>query len=400
MPLRLISPAPVCHLEKAVQVAIVQRRLTHYRVPLFARLRSELGAAGLRLMLVHGQAAPDESDKRDGGELAWALRIRNRYVRAGPKYLCWQPLPAAARYADLVIVTQENSLLSNYPLLLRRRPGQRVAFWGHGANLQSRSDGNLRERFKRWTTNRVDWWFAYTRSSADLVRRAGFPPDRITVLNNAVDTAELQRLRDEIAPAETQRLRESLAFDGALVGAFIGSLYAEKRLDFLLEAAKRIRFALPDFRLLVIGDGPERDRIIGWTREHPWVRWAGALSGRAKVAYLSTAQVMLNPGAVGLTMLDSFALGLPLATTDCGIHGPEISYLESGVNGLMTADDIEAYACAVAELLGATSQRMKLRDECLAGAGKYCIEDMTQRFVAGVLMALAAPQLGSVEALA
>ena len=61
----------------------------------------------------------------------------------------------------------ENKLIQNHLLLLGPRRF-RLAFWGHGANLQSDNPHGLKERFKRWTTNRVDWWFAYTQMSADL----------------------------------------------------------------------------------------------------------------------------------------------------------------------------------------------------------------------------------------
>lgn len=378
-----------------MRIAIVQRRLTHYRVPLFERLRAALAQAGCDLVLVHGQPSPGEADKRDGGEIAWARCVRNRYVPAGAKYLCWQPLPEAVRRAELVIITQENSLLSNYPLLFRRRPGQRVAFWGHGANLQSGGAHGLRERFKRWTGNRVDWWFAYTQLSSRLVAEAGFPAERITVLNNAVDTSALVRDRSAIDAGQIARLRATLGFGDAPVGAFLGSLYADKRLDFLLAAAQRIRAAIPGFRLLVIGDGPERGKVDRWQREHPWVRWVGARSGREKMAHLATAQVLLNPGAVGLVMLDAFAAGVPLATTDCRIHGPEIAYLCNAVNGIMTSDRVEAYAEAVARLLRDPAQHARLCEACLAGAAQYSIEDMTRRFVAGIHGALAAPAIGA-----
>ena len=54
---------------------------------------------------------------------------------------------------------------------------------------------------------------------------------------------------------------------------------------------------------------------------------------------------------VGLGILDSFALGIPMVTTDCKIHSPEIAYLKSGRNGLMIADSEEAFIEGVERLL-------------------------------------------------
>lgn len=283
----------------------------------------------------------------------------------------------------MVIVTQENALLANHLLILQPRRFK-LAFWGHGANLQSNHPNGFKERFKRWTTNRVDWWFAYTSMSANLVKAAGFPDRRITVLNNSVDTSELLRQRQSVTPEETQALRESLGFGVGPVGVFVGSLYAHKRLDFLLVAAEAIRNEVPNFHLLIVGEGPEREKVQEWCAAHPWARWVGARFGREKAVYVSVAQVMLNPGLVGLGILDAFVYGVPMLTTDCEIHSPEIAYLEPGINGMMTANDQTAFVGACVSLLRNTQTLNALRVGCAASAKEYTVENMARRFAEGI----------------
>lgn len=362
-------------------VVVVQRRLTHYRVPLFEALRGLLAERNIRLELLVGQGTPAEEKKRDAGELPWAKSIPTRYLASGR--LCWQPLQRHIGGADLVIVTQENKLIQNHLLMLAPRRFK-LAFWGHGANLQSNNPHGLRERFKRWTTNRVDWWFAYTQISAGLVAAAGFPGKRCTVLNNAVDTSELLRQRRDVTPEETRVLRDTLGFGVGPVAVFVGSLYADKRLDFLFAAAEAIRREIPDFHLLILGEGPERDKVAVWCAAHPWARWAGARFGREKVAYVLLAQVMLNPGALGLGIMDAFVCQTPVITTNCGNHGPEISYLANGINGVITADDLNVYADACIWLLSDPPALEVLRAGCDAGAREYTVENMARRFADGI----------------
>lgn len=371
------------------RVIIVQRRLTHYRVPLFESLRATLAGEGIELSLLVGSATPEEQGKRDSGRLDWATQLPTRYLLGGK--LCWQPLGHRLAGADLVIVTQENKLLQNHLLMIKPR-NFKLAFWGHGANLQSVNPHGLKERFKRWTTNRVDWWFAYTQMSAGLVKAAGFPEERITVLNNAVDTAELLRQRESVTPEETQALRTSLGLSGGPVGIYVGSLYADKRLDFLISAAEAIRREVPDFQLLIVGEGPDRERVQAWCKAHPWVRWAGAKFGRDKAAHMAVAQIQLNPGLVGLGILDSFVCGVPMLTTDCGIHSPEIAYLENGVNGLMTANDLQRYSDACVGLLQDPAELDRLRAGCKASAREYTVENMAQRFADGIVQCLDTPR--------
>lgn len=371
------------------KVCIAQRRLTHYRIPLFETLRTALVGRGIELDLLVGRGTPDEEKKSDAGELSWARSIPTHYMGGGK--LCWQPIGRHVAGADLVIVTQENKLLQNHLLMaLPRR--FRLAFWGHGANLQSDHPDGLKERFKRWTTNRVDWWFAYTQMSEDLVRAAGFPGDRITLLNNAVDTSELRRLRQSVTAEEVLALRTALGLSAGPVGVYVGSLYADKRLDFLFEAAAAIRVRVPDFHLLIVGEGPERAKVEAWCAVHPWARWVGAKFGRDKVAHLAVAQIMMNPGLVGLGILDSFVCGVPMLTTDCGIHSPEIAYLENGVNGLMTSNDLQSYENACVRLLQDPAELNRLRAGCEASASEYTVENMARRFADGIERCLNAPR--------
>ena len=93
-----------------------------------------------------------------------------------------------------MIVEQANRLALNY-LLLAARPagGPRVAFFGHGANLQG-NPASLREHWRRILARTPNWWFAYTDGTADRVLSAGFPANRMTVVQNAVDTSGLTEL--------------------------------------------------------------------------------------------------------------------------------------------------------------------------------------------------------------
>jgi glycosyltransferase involved in cell wall biosynthesis len=371
------------------QVVIVQRRLTHYRVPLFERLKLDLEQAGVRLRLIHGQPTPSEENKCDSGFLQWAEQVNNHYWRIGDKYLCWQPLPSNAHRADLIIITQENSMLSNYPVLFRRRfGGHRVAFWGHGANLQSRKPKGLKERFKRWTTRQVDWWFAYTDLSVELVRLSGFPAERITNLENAIDTRNMLADIAAVDQSDVAALRGRLGWEEGHVGLFLGSLHADKRLDFLFQAADCLHADDPLFRLLIIGDGPLREQVEAACAARPWCVWVGAKTGGDKALYLAVANVMLNPGLVGLGILDSFVSGVPMVTTDCSLHSPEIAYLHHDENGLMTRNTLEAFVAGVRYLLENGAYRTQLVAGCRKAARHYTLENMAQNFREGIIKAL------------
>lgn len=365
------------------KVVIVQRRLTHYRVPFFLQLRAALREHEVDLKLLVGEANARERQKRDEGFLDWAQAVPTRYWLGGR--LCWQSYQPQLEGAQLVILTQENALLANQLLLAKRNPFK-LAFWGHGANFQSAGRKTIREMYKRWTTRRVAWWFAYTASSAAKVLAAGFPSGRITVVNNALDTAEIREHRRRIDDEEVAAFQRQVG--SARIGLYVGSLYKEKRLDFLISAAESIRQKIPDFNLLLIGDGELREELSRSLARLPWVRLLGPKFGREKIVALRAANVLLNPGAVGLVMLDSICSELPLVTTDCKIHGPEISYLRQWSNGVMTENRVDAFADAVVHVLNDPDLQARMRYECSVDAKKYTMEQMVERFTLGVLAAL------------
>lgn len=373
-----------------MKVVVLQHRLLHYRVALFQRLRDACRARSIDLDLVHGKATRRERAKDDEGELSWATRVTNKVLEVGPRDLIWQPLPAGLRDADLVIVMQESRILSNYPLLLSRLwSKRRVAYWGHGKNFQSIAPGGLRERWKSWLLTKVDWWFAYTGATVQLLRAAGYPIDCITSLENAIDTDSFKRDLASWSQAEVDAERQRLGIQPASpVALFCGSLYPDKRLDLLVAAADWIRARRPDLCVIVVGDGPSMAFVRDAAMSRPWLKVLGAQKGKAKALTFRLASLVLNPGAVGLHIVDAFCAGHVLATTNSALHGPEVAYLRNGENGLMTSDDPAAYGGAVIDVINSPERLGAMRRAALRDSDRYTLDNMVNRFVGGIEAAL------------
>jgi L-malate glycosyltransferase len=366
---------------------IVQRHLPHYRVAFFEALRDALNRRGVTLCLAHGSPTSSEVTKNDTGKLTWAERLPTRYWW-GEK-ICWLPYGSLMRSAQMVVVTSENKLIYNLlPQFFNR--SVRFAWWGHGRNMQGQKN-SWRERFKRWSARHADWWFAYTDQSRDLVLKSGFPSGQISVLNNSVDTRSMVQMRAAVTPEMQAHLRSEIGLQGGNVGVYVGSLYAEKRVKFMLDAVVQVRQQVPDFEFLMVGAGPHTPLVADFCRQHPWAHALGVRRGSDMVAAVSLARVMVNPGAVGLTMVDSFACEVPLFTTDCGVHGPEIDYLINFENGVMTENSVDVFAHAVARGLQDKVFWDRLQAGCVQAAAKYTMEGMVEQFVAGVMLCLQQP---------
>ena len=372
------------------RVVVLQESLPQYRIELFGRVHSRLQQAEVDFVLVFGKQPDRDPNERVRTLPHWAVAIENRRIGRGRRHLVWQPALSVLRRGDVVVVEQASRHLINYVLLA----GQalrlvNVVYWGHGrASLGTK----VGESIKRWSSSRPRWWFAYTEGSRKVVESMGYPERRITVLDNALDTRALQKM--------ASFCRQQLHLDRTGPrAAFVGTLYAEKGLDYLFATVEEIRAALPDFELVVIGDGPERERVVDVAARTDWIHYAGPAFGQDLVEQLVRSDVLLVPGAVGLVVLDAFATECPLITVDGDGHGPEIEYLLDGVNGrcLDRGSAPSAYAAAAVDVLGDPDHLRRLQAGCRAAAERYTLENMVDRFVAGCLAVCGVPPLRTVR---
>lgn len=375
------------------KVVIVQTAIKQYRVSFFVSLAKELQLKGVELVVIYGKPTAAEANKRDNVSLpsTFGVEVRNHWLLGGR--VLYQPLWPEIRHADLVIVEQANKHLMNYLLLIAARMGiKRMGFWGHGRNRQGR-DGILGAAIKRRSLTWANWWFAYTLGTKNYLVDEGVSPHQITNVQNSVDTDQFRTQLAQVCPENLVELRRSLGLGhDARVCLYCGSLYRDKRLELLLESASEIAREVPTFRLLIVGDGPQRQLVADAEARYPWVRYVGAKFGSEKAAYFSLAELFLHPGAIGLAVLDAFVAGVPVITTDIPIHGPEVEYLVNDVNGVITVESAETYAGEVVRLFNDREHLERLRREALRSAEHYSVRAMVDNMTQGILDCLEAEQ--------
>lgn len=379
------------------EVAIVQAFIPHYRSGFYVGLRDLLEASGVRLRVLVGTPVGSETGMHDLLDLDWFERLDNRTLGIAGREAWWQAALGPTRSSDLVVVEQATKRLVNYPLLARQRfGGARVALWGHGRTpTWEPPDGQAPvDALKRRMSNAAHWWFAYNELTTRILVQMGYPAERVTDVQNAIDTSLLREALVAEQSIPLAQRRASRGIGSGPVAIYCGRLYAEKRIDYLLEAAAATRREVPDFELVVVGDGPERGTVDTFARHHPWVHAVGAKLGPDRVPWFGIADVCLMPAFAGLTIVDSFAMETPMVASRSAAHGPEILYLDDR-NGAFVNDggQPEVFGKAVAELVCDAPRLERLREGCRTTAEGLTIENMARRFHDGVLQALeAAPR--------
>jgi glycosyltransferase involved in cell wall biosynthesis len=371
------------------KVFIIYKFLPKYRVDFYQLLKKELFNYNIDLQLIYGQSNKTDALKGDETVIEWAQFVPNKRYYLGKTELLWQPCLKYLKGADLIIVQTENRLLLNYWLMIARRLSKlKVAFWGHVYNMQD-DVNSLRNKIKLKTLYQTDWWFAYTNGVKQFLADRGFPANKITAVQNAIDTIGLKKYYAGITETETDVLKRKLGISGSNVGIYCGGMYPDKHLDFILECCHRIKAAVPDFHMLFIGAGVEAEKVKAAANEAEWIHYAGPKFGMDRVIYFKIASVQIMPGLVGLSILDSMAMESPIITAEHPYHSPEIEYLENGKTGLITKFDTLAYSEAVIDLLK-TQKYLAFAEAGKLASERYTVEHMVSNFAGGIRKCLEA----------
>ncbi|MEW6668390.1 MAG: glycosyltransferase family 4 protein [Thermodesulfobacteriota bacterium] len=149
---------------------------------------------------------------------------------------------------------------------------------------------------------------------------------------------ELDRFRP-VSPEEKDRLRDrwGLARKAPVVG-MVSKLWEGKGHSVLFPAFRGVREALPDARLVIVGEGYLKDRLVREVAElglAESVLFAGFVTEPSQI--IATLDVAVLPSffeGMGRVLLEAMAMGKPVVATRVG-GIPDL--VKQGVNGLLVS---------------------------------------------------------------
>ena len=311
------------------QLALLASRLPRdeFDVRVYALMRGgpfadELVAAGIPVTVIGKRLKFDPL-------AAWRLRRRLAH---------WQPdivhswLFAANAYCRLV--TQREG--HRPKLVVSERC---VDVWKAGWQL----------RLDRRLISRTDRLVGNSQAVANFYTELGYPPDRVTVIPNAV----VPPPRPELNAAD---LRRHLGFpDDARIVAYVGRLAPQKRVADLIWSCQLLRQADPRTRLLILGDGPQRDRLLHYVQQvevRDYVRFLGHRDDAASLLHLIDVFWLASDfEGMSNSLMEAMSCGRPVVVSNIPPNREVVSH------------DREGYLVDVGDAVGFAQYTRKLFDD-------------------------------------
>jgi glycosyltransferase involved in cell wall biosynthesis len=162
-----------------------------------------------------------------------------------------------------------------------------------------------------------------------------------------------------------------------------------KGTDFLVRIFRIIHEQVPDCRLLVVGDGADRERLRSQWEEAELldaVDMYGRVDNEVLMQELyAKSDIALNTSRTegfGMTIVEAGACGVP--TVAFANSGPA-EILENGVSGILIPPyDVEAFADETLRLMKNREERLKMAENIQEKIKEYSVENIVQSMFAEI----------------
>ena len=335
-------------------VIIFQESLPDYRIPFLNALGEDVD---LSVCYSRATAIKDVTPDLTKVRSFNAIALPRKGSSSG--FFSWHPelFHHISRLQPAAIIAEPRlGLLTSWALALRYPYRRRLLWWLSGHEPEENGFSNkLRRWFRRRLYPMAAGYIGYGSQTREYLRKMGIHKN-IHIATNAADTVGISQAltaweNSHNAQEQSRELRQG----ANLVLLFVGRLIPAKRVTMLLQVIALLKSSQPDLslRLLLVGDGPEKDGLEALSAElgiADRVRFCGAIHGPEKlVTWFRASDLFILPGKGGLALNEAISFGLPVVLS--AADGTEADMIRDGENGIIVRDESpEGFANAINRL--------------------------------------------------
>lgn len=316
------------------RVAIVYKYIHHYRIPIF-KLLSKF--SDIEYSIYAGTTSEIKIKKADiklskiipsEGGIRW-VPLKNLWFF---KFILFQYeilKPSFYSKFETVIFLGNMYHISTWiSAIVSRVLGKKVIFWTHGFIKEEKNLKGFIRKIFYMISNEI---LVYGSRAKNILISKGFSESKIKLIYNSLN----YDFQSKLTP---KKLKKSLFINRKLpIVGFIGRLTKQKKIHQIIETLS-IMDGENKFNLLIIGSGQQYSRLNKLVKRYnleSFVHFAGSVYDEQENCNLiSSMDVLVSPGEVGLTGVHSMTYGTPVITHNKFENQmPEYEIIKPGLTG-------------------------------------------------------------------
>jgi len=226
--------------------------------------------------------------------------------------------------------------------------------------------------------NKCDAIITPTSSTEEYLRNIGVS-SLIETIPTGINIGDYERWSSQ----QVQAFRGQYATTGELLLISVSRMAKEKNLDFLIDGLVKVKNRThTPFKCLLVGDGPERERLAEKVCELGMgerIIFTGNMAPRDVIQCYLAADLFVfssTSETQGMALLEAMAGRCPVvAVRASGVY----DVVKDGYNGFKVPESTESWAKAVVNLLEDNQQLLDLSENSRAFAENYSVEKITEK---------------------
>jgi len=357
-------------MERKSNLTIIQPFITHYREDFFLNLSKKIP---FNLLCVHKPQSIESFKQSNIVYFTWLNSFK-----IGPM-IFFNPFNSIICKNEIIVLTANPQWVSFYILLIIKKIiRKKIILWTHGISVKNGFNSNkLRDRIKLFFYNMADGIFLYTEKELDIL--APFIKTKMFYLNNTLNVDKISNHKSLIKKS-TFNLKKEYRINSSRVVLYCARFIKDRRPDLLLELIEMMKEE--DVSFIIIGGGEYKPDFSSFNKVHDF----GALyDTKIKAELFSMADISFQPAWVGLSVVESFANGVPFITlkkSKSFPQGVEYNYIFHNNTGFI-ANNLKDVSDIIMKTSNSEIKIMK--KNCVNYVkNNLKLEQMVQRFLNGI----------------
>jgi|Deesub1362B_J571_1020462.scaffolds.fasta_scaffold00320_28 N-acetyl-alpha-D-glucosaminyl L-malate synthase BshA len=233
----------------------------------------------------------------------------------------------------------------------------------HGTDINYLARRRMTRPLVKLVLKQADAVVAVSRFLKEEAEKLGVEAEKVRVIYNGVELPEWEEAEREMSIL------------------FVGSLVKQKGIDTLLKAYRIVKERLPEAKLVIVGDGREREALENMSTRLKLKDVFFEGSRNRLGGYYSRSRVLALPSrseGFGLVALEAMAYGLPVVATRVGGIPEVVTHGEAGM--LVEKDDASALAEALIKVMADKALWQKLSQNARKRAAMFSWEKTAQQY--------------------